>query len=349
MVQKRPDDPDLFRNLNLAYFYQGESELALQMYDQAKKKIKNDFNSFLNLAGTAIELNLFDEAKTMIREAFEQKPDDFKAHVLLAWLFMETDSTELNDEFIDKLSRFNPKTYDSYNDLGDIYLTLNNWEKAEQMYEKALKITPDDYKVYVNLGELYYAWGDLRKAAVMYKKAEQLNPEKYRAHQDLAAIFEVKIASCRSREELLDAIGQGYHNSGFFGRLGILSLENHELKDAEKYFEIAERKRKQNINPAVRDNYTKIKRILDCNNIGLIAVQYPVRNVELLKQILDGYEGVVFIDNENSFKQAVLKNGYDHYFLDMAGGDFGHCIPSGNRLIAENVAQAIFREIPVGH
>jgi lysophospholipase L1-like esterase len=29
----------------------------------------------------------------------------------------------------------------------------------------------------------------------------------------------------------------------------------------------------------------------------------------------------------------------------MLGGDFGHCTPKGNRLLAENIAQTILKEV----
>ena len=52
---------------------------------------------------------------------------------------------------------------------------------------------------------------------------------------------------------------------------------------------------------------------------------------------------IVFVDNERTFKEAVLKDGYDAYFTDHFGGDFGHCTAKGNKLIVDNVAQAILR------
>jgi hypothetical protein len=33
------------------------------------------------------------------------------------------------------------------------------------------------------------------------------------------------------------------------------------------------------------------------------------------------------------------------YFVDMSGGDFGHCAPKGNRLLAENIANVILKEV----
>jgi len=75
-------------------------------------------------------------------------------------------------------------------------------------------------------------------------------------------------------------------------------------------------------------------------------VQYPMHSVASLKKIFQGVEqGIIFVDNEKIFKEAVRKSRYNEYFRDMFGGDFGHCTVKGNRLLAENIANVIIKEI----
>ena len=54
-------------------------------------------------------------------------------------------------------------------------------------------------------------------------------------------------------------------------------------------------------------------------------------------------EGIIFVDNEEIFKQAITQGSYDEYFSDRLGGDLGHLTPKGNRLLAENIANEILR------
>lgn len=94
-----------------------------------------------------------------------------------------------------------------------------------------------------------------------------------------------------------------------------------------------------------QDNYRRLKKILDGRKVKFICTQYPIQNIEMLKIIFPGKENIIFVDNEKIFKKAVMKPRYDDFFIDMFGGNFGHCIQKGNQLIAINVANVILREV----
>jgi len=114
---------------------------------------------------------------------------------------------------------------------------------------------------------------------------------------------------------------------------------------AKEFFNKANRIRMEKYNPITRDNYRRLADILKERNIQLVAVQYPIRSVKPLKRLLDGKDGIVFVDNKKIFKDA-LKNGrYQDYFIDSFAGDSGHCSTRGNRLLAENIADTIIEEI----
>ena len=71
-----------------------------------------------------------------------------------------------------------------------------------------------------------------------------------------------------------------------------------------------------------------------------------MRNVDPLKRIFRGNDkGIIFVDNEKIFKDAVAGDGYQKYFRDIFGGEFGHCTEEGNRLLAKNAASVILKEV----
>lgn len=97
-------------------------------------------------------------------------------------------------------------------------------------------------------------------------------------------------------------------------------------------------------NPKIRRNYRRLKKKAFQRGIELVCVQYPMRDVGLLKGMFEDTGGIVFVDNEKIFKEAVEKRGWDEYFTDCFAGDFGHCTPNGNRVLAENIADTILKE-----
>ena len=69
----------------------------------------------------------------------------------------------------------------------------------------------------------------------------------------------------------------------------------------------------------------------------------PIRPVDPLKRILKEFDNVTFVSNEETFKQALKQSKFEDYFIDSFGGNFGHCTPKGNQLLANQVADEILR------
>lgn len=94
-------------------------------------------------------------------------------------------------------------------------------------------------------------------------------------------------------------------------------------------------------NPDTISNFNAISDILRERGIHLVVMQYPLRELSPLAGMFDPKEDIIFVDNENLFKDALKEGDYEDYFVDRFAGDFGHCTRKGNRMIAENVADTI--------
>lgn len=93
--------------------------------------------------------------------------------------------------------------------------------------------------------------------------------------------------------------------------------------------------------PTTRKNFESMAARLGRGGIKLVAMQYPRRPVEPLRKLLRSIEGAVIVDNEGVFEEALEGGRYEDFFVDRFGGDFGHCTPRGNRLLAEHLAQTL--------
>jgi len=68
-----------------------------------------------------------------------------------------------------------------------------------------------------------------------------------------------------------------------------------------------------------------------------------MRSVTPLREILEPLGETLLVNNEKIFRAAVAQKSYDYYFSDRFAGDFGHCTPEGNRLLAQNIAETILK------
>jgi len=76
-------------------------------------------------------------------------------------------------------------------------------------------------------------------------------------------------------------------------------------------------------------------------------MQYPTLDINELENMFEGDEDIIFVNNEENFKEALETGKYEDYFIDHMTDTFGHATPKGNRLIAENVANVILKNMNI--
>ena len=252
------------------------------------------------------------QAEEEVKKMIEQDPQDYRAYLKLAHCYRLTSQILLAEEWYKKIIGLNPQNDQAYYELANLYGQEGQYSQSEDMYKKAIERNPRNSLAYAELGRLLIFCGKYAQAETALKKAIELNPTDYVAYGSLMVMYKEK------------------------GKDGVLRqpwMKKNKLMPAFCYRADA------------RYDYLKLKGILDSRKIRLVSMQYPMRSVQPLKDILRQEDGIIFVDNEKIFQDAVGEQGYKAYFTDMAGGDFGHCTDKGNRLLAENIAKVILKEI----
>jgi tetratricopeptide (TPR) repeat protein len=240
------------------------------------------------------------------------KPENDNNYLKLGRLYQTQGKYPQAEELFKKAIELSPKNDDAYSGLGHLYQTQGKYPQAEELFKKAIELNPGNNFAYIGLGWIYRVQGEYSKAEELFKKIISLYPENYRAYGAMSVLYE---------EMGEPELAKGYTGNAANGpRLG--------------YY-----------NPVTVNSYRKFKEILSRRGIRLVCVQYPMRSLGPLRKIFENDEkGVIFVDNERVFKEAVKKEGFGELFLDMSGGDFGHCTKKGNALLAENIANVILTE-----
>ncbi|MBU1912302.1 MAG: tetratricopeptide repeat protein [Candidatus Omnitrophica bacterium] len=319
---KTPKSKRFGQDISKNKFKRGDKKQDSFIRKQAFKKAieinYRDSGAYAKLGLLYRDLGRFAESEQAYKKAIEIYPKDSEAYLGLGQLCRDLGRFAESEQAFKKAIEINYRDSGAYTELGLLYRDLGRFAESEQAYKKAIEIYPNDSNKYVGLGYLYRELGRFAESEQAYKKAIEINPDDDRLVNDSA----------------YEGLATLYSEIG-----------NNELSEicAKKANNI----RSKNQNPATVNNYRAIKKILDKRKIKLICVQYPMRNIEPLKKIFkEEAEGsIVFVDNEKIFKDAVRKEGYKEYFKDMFAGDFGHCTAKGNMLLAENIANAILKEI----
>ena len=171
----------------------------------------------------------------------------------------------------------------------------------------------------------------------------RINPANTNACLKLSLFYERQGRYADAETVLKRAAELDYGEARIYEGLALLYEKTGRYKLAKEYYDKADEFGVHSYSPATRKNYLKIREILDRHGIKMVAVQYPMRAINPLKTIFDNRQGLIFVDNEKIFKDAVGKECYENYFTDRFGGDIGHCTSKGNRLLAKNIADTIVK------
>ena len=248
------------------------------------------------------------------------------------------------EEMYKKAIQINPENYWAYIELGRHYRKQGQFLKAEEILKKAIQINPEDYWAYLELGRCYRKQKQYANAEEILKKAIQINPENYWAYVFLGRCYADQGRYSRAEEMFRKAAEANLREDLEYVGLALLYALQGEHRLTQGNFKKANSLGLEYYNLQTRYSYQRLKEILDSRGIQLVCSQYPVRSIEPLKNMFEHKGGIIFVDNEKIFKMAVKQSGYDEYFTDNFAGDFGHCTPKGNRLLAENIANTILRE-----
>ncbi len=271
--------------------------------------ISNAESNYLSLGTSFMCIGEYGKAEQAYKRVIEINPQSFEGHLQLACSYqLEWRFSEAESEY-KKAIAINPDSDFTYSQLGFLYIAQLKYEQSVLVFIRAIELNPHNNKAYIDLAQSYIKLGKYIEAKETYKTAIEADPQRSEAYGGLASLYAI--------------------------------LKQDKL--AASYFEKANKIRLEYYNPVTRDSYKKLYAALKKRRIKLICVQYPMRGIEPLKKLFSDTDDIAFVDNEETFKNALRSAKYEDYFTDRFAGDFGHCTHKGNGLLANNIASVIVR------
>ena len=240
-----------------------------------------------------------------------------------------------------------PQSYSAYLELGRVYKDQKDYIKAIALFKKAAEIFPAGNLSLIEMGRCYNELGQTLKTFELYETVFRRHPDDFWIYPEIGKWFKAHEFFPQAQEVFELAIHIDPHDYSLYDQLSEIYSVQGKPREAESFYNQGRLKEAgvYKYLPSTIDNYNRITDIVFSREIKLICMQYPLRSVEPLKNILKSRKKIIFVENKSNFQGALKQAEYSNYFSDTFGGDFGHCTRMGNHLIAENLSNVIFKEI----
>jgi tetratricopeptide (TPR) repeat protein len=337
-----PENDEVISKLASCLREWGRYREAEEVYRKVLKTHPDDYLTYVELGIILQDQNKENDARNVFDKAFDLKPDLVRELLRLASEYRNRGKDEMMKKYCKMVIAVAPDNYLGYLTLGRLYLWQNQKENAEKTLKQSIECNSKNAVAYALLGMLYERMNRKEEAKQMYKKALHINPKEWDATYSLIILYqrEGNLQEAETLYKRMTALCPGNYRT--WGALATF-YEFQERKDlAEECYNRADKLRLQSLNSATVHNYRKLYEILQERKIPPVFMQYPMRHLKDLSDIFRDETGIIFIDNEYIFKEAVKRDGYVEYFNDHFAGDFGHCNPRGNRLLAGNIVDSLF-------
>jgi choline-sulfatase len=200
-VQQR--DPKMY----VIPFLLGEAALRNQNWGRAAEQLQrcmelnpNFDNAMTGLARALAKLGRVDEAKSWLKKATGNNPENYRAWYQLG-LFEAENDPEAAQASYQKAIAIQPNFSPGQRELGMLLFNQKNYAAAVPRFEKAIALGFEDAQLHNFLGICYSQTKQIQKSIRSHQAALKLDPKLAEAHLNLAYDYQILHQPKTAREE----------------------------------------------------------------------------------------------------------------------------------------------------
>ncbi len=171
LVTKYPESYMGHKYLGEIYEKEGAQRKAIDEYVKAVDINSKDYNSYYKIAYLLDDLEKHDEARQMLENLLNKKPEYYEASILLGNILYEQEKFKEASNIYLSAIKYAPYNYDLYYNLAMAYSRLNDFQSAKEAYEKAALINELEYNPKYNLAQIALIYSDLEEAEKYFNKS----------------------------------------------------------------------------------------------------------------------------------------------------------------------------------
>lgn len=261
-----PRLPNLYLNLGLAYFKEGDFREALKAFEkepQSERVVtlvgmshfglgeyrqaaatlqplatahpENTELGYL-LAKSYLWAGQHEQAMEMFRKMLERDPNSAAVHMLLAEALDADDREKEATEELQAAVRTSPQMPEVHFALGYLLWKQKQYPEAEREFQAELRNNPEKALSLAYVGDIMLHDGREAAAFTMLRRAEQLNNNLHIVHQDLGIYYQDQKKNDFALKEFQEAVRTAPDNYDAHYRLARIYKELGRSAEAEKEF-----------------------------------------------------------------------------------------------------------------
>lgn len=284
-----------------------------------------------------------DRAEVLFRRSLAIDRAGQEARLGLSRLFRAQLKYAESEAVLRELLQIAPRNLEALKRLCSLLEFGGRLDEALPPAEAIVRLAPRDAEGYVRLARLHERRRRARPAETAFRAGLAKAAPDAKLYAELAGFLLRRGRAAQARDLLERGLALFPESVPLHSGLAEVHAKAGDIPAAEAAERRAGEISAASMLPATRRNYEALRAELRRRGIPLIAVQYPMRDAAPLRGLFRADEGVEVADNRNAFVEALARHGWNGLFVDTFAGDFGHCTTLGNRLLAENVADALSR------
>lgn len=169
--------PDAWNNLGLLAARAGQSDEAIQLFQQSLKLNPDHLVALENLGNVYRQQKQWEDARTTLERAVAVGPNDAEANYSLGMVYAQLNDSDRARDYLERSLKLRPGYPEALNNLGILYLRSNRADQAIVNFEECIRVAPQFDQAYLNLARVYAIQGSSDKARTVLLDLLKQHPD----------------------------------------------------------------------------------------------------------------------------------------------------------------------------
>ncbi len=236
IIQLDPSDLESRYSLITLYLSRGNDLKVAEEYEKIIQMGYGTPEMQIRIGNIYLESKQFEKAAKIFTTFYEENPEDERAYLGMAKLFLTRNDTITAIDWYRKGLAQDFSFGTCLEEVNALYVRQKKWDEAISLLQDVIAHDVTKIENYLRLADLYYERGDTTKSVEQFSYAIERFPDDFRAYFSLGWIYYQKNLTEPAEQYLKKSIEINKEFPRGWILLGVIMLRNQRMEDAEHHF-----------------------------------------------------------------------------------------------------------------